>query len=74
MLEIQCEWQSLSCSKHDPYICLNYAELTPKKLLREYRESYCKEDRYSCYVFWISEAASLKKQALELSGTNKMMK
>jgi hypothetical protein len=40
----------------------------------EYRESYCKEDRYSCYVFWISEAASLKKQALELSGTNKMMK
>jgi hypothetical protein len=31
MLEIQCEWQSLSCSKHDPYICLNYAELTQKK-------------------------------------------
>ena len=21
----------LSCSKHDPYICLNYAELTQKK-------------------------------------------
>jgi hypothetical protein len=27
---------------------------------------------HSCYLFWISEAASLK-QALGLSGTNKMM-
>jgi hypothetical protein len=29
---------------------------------------------HSCYPFWISEATSLKNQALWLRGTDKMMK
>ena len=31
MLEIHVDGQSLSCSKHDPYICLNYAEPNSKE-------------------------------------------